>query len=257
MHVDEDFAGTLRRFRARLTPAEVGLPEAVPRRVPGLRRAELAERAGVSEDYLRRLEQRRRSPSREVVDALASALRLTDDEHAKLRALAGFAPGRTSGTLPSVVTPAARRLIDRLTQVPACVCDCMWTVLDGNDRWRAYGCGAVRAEGRGRNMAWRTFTDAPTDVFRSSEGLTAFQVSLVADLRAAFDRYTDPRLHALIGDLRDISPIFEELWRKQPAIQLEGDRIWVVRPGHDDVVMDCDVLTLPEGDLRVIVFTTP
>jgi DNA-binding XRE family transcriptional regulator len=88
-----EFGALLRSFRDRLTPEMAGVRPTPPtnRRVPGLRRDELAGLAGVSEEHLRRLEQGRRRPSRLTVDALARALRLDRHGHARLAVLAGFA----------------------------------------------------------------------------------------------------------------------------------------------------------------------
>jgi len=90
---DAEFGALLRAFRERLSPQTAGIGPAAPaaRRVPGLRRDELARLAHVSEEHVRRLEQGRRRPSRAVVDALAEALRLDGHEHARLCVLAGFA----------------------------------------------------------------------------------------------------------------------------------------------------------------------
>lgn len=147
------------------------------------------------------------------MDALASALRLSAGEHARLRSLAGFAGqtgttmggdlsaraqdglGALDGVVSREITPAARRMLDRLTEVPACVCDASWTVLGGNRRWEAAGCPAGAAHGRGRNMAWRIFTDAPTDILRTEEHQAAFRAALVTDLRIAFRDYpADPQM---------------------------------------------------------------
>jgi len=85
----DNLAGCLRSWRQRLTPTECGLPAGAPRRVAGLRREEVAHLAGVSLDYLARLEQgRATNPSPSVLAALASALRLTDDERSHLYSLA-------------------------------------------------------------------------------------------------------------------------------------------------------------------------
>ena len=88
-----EFGTLLRSFRDQLTPEMAGVPPTPPtnRRVPGLRRDELAGLAGVSEEHLKRLEQGRRHPSRLTVDALARALRLDRHAHARLAVLAGFA----------------------------------------------------------------------------------------------------------------------------------------------------------------------
>jgi hypothetical protein len=96
-------------------------------------------------------------PSVGTVDALAGALQLDRDDHERLRLAAGFAaPDR--GRVPQEITAAARRILDRLTEVPTCLCDAAWNVLAGNRPWMAFNCGAATADGRGRNMAWRTFT---------------------------------------------------------------------------------------------------
>ena len=250
----------LRHFRERLTPEAAGIP--VPhssgRRAPGLRREELAERAGVSTDYLKRLEQGRRHPSPGVVDALAKALRLADDEHERLRSAAGYvAPARLASRVPREITPAARRMLDRLTEVPVAVCDAAWTVLDGNARWNAYDCGARAARERDRNMAWRIFTEAPTDVFRAPARLAAFQASLVADLRVAERRYGgDPELQALIADLHGTSVEFTRLWHLPAPADHDLDRMSVPDPDGGVLELDRDTFTVA-GDLRVVVFTTP
>ena len=271
------FGESLRTFRERQTPQGTGIPASLPRvrRTPGLRRDELAARAGISEEHLRRLEQGRRRPSPAVVDALAGALRLSAGERARLRTLAGFAvlplrpeagpspdgdplPPAPGGLVPREVTPAARRMLDRLTEIAACICDASWTVLEGNRRWKANRCPAGAAHGRGRNMAWRTFTGAFTDVSRTGEHLASFRAALVTDLRTAARRYpADPQLHALIADLRVQGGEFSRLWDAAPDEAHGHDRLTVPDPQHGRVVLDKDVLTLASGDLRVVVFTTP
>ncbi|MCA2213514.1 helix-turn-helix domain-containing protein [Jidongwangia harbinensis] len=262
MRPDDDFGATLRAFRKRVTPGAAGIPPSLPRarRAPGLRRDELAGRAGISEEHLKRLEQGRRRPSAGVVDLLATALRLSGGEHHRLRTLAGFAaPARDDGLVPREVTPAARRMLDRLTDVPACVCDASWTVLDGNRRWNAFGCPAGVAAGRDRNMAWRVFTEAPTDIFRTAGQLAAVRASMVAGLRAAADRYrTDPELRALIDDLYARGGEFARLWNEpSPVAADDPDRLGVPDGAGGRTHFDKDVLTLTPGDLRVVVFTRP
>jgi transcriptional regulator with XRE-family HTH domain len=101
---DNEFGALLRTFRERLSPETAGIGPTWPpaRRVSGLRRDELAELAGVSEEHLKRLEQGRRHPSKAMVDALARALRLDPHEHAQLRMLAGFAVPDNGPALPQV-----------------------------------------------------------------------------------------------------------------------------------------------------------
>jgi transcriptional regulator with XRE-family HTH domain len=258
---DDHFGAMLRAFRERVTPESVGISPSLPRarRAPGLRRSELAGRAGISEEHLKRIEQGRRQPSAGVVDVLATALRLDVREHERLRTLAGFAvPARDAGPVPREVTPAARRMLDRLTDVPACVCDATWSVLAGNRRWNAFGCPAGAARGRGRNMAWRVFTEAPTDVFRTAEHLAAVRTSMVTGLRVAADRYrTDLELRALIEDLYARGGEFARLWDDPPHAADDLDRLGVPDGDGGQLHFDKDVLTLTPGDLRVVVFTRP
>lgn len=115
----------LRGRREAITPAEVGLPDGPRRRTPGLRRAELATLAGVSVEYLTRLEQGRdRHPSPQVLGALADALRLDTDQRLHLHLLAKpegglVCAGRTTPT--STVRPTVRALLSRLEPAPAYV----------------------------------------------------------------------------------------------------------------------------------------
>jgi transcriptional regulator with XRE-family HTH domain len=251
-----EFGTSLRLYRERLTPQDAKIPTTLPRvrRVPGLRRDELAPRAGISEEHLKRLEQGRRRPSPSVVDALATALRLEAGEHARLRTLAGFAPP-AGVTVPREITPAARRMLDRLTEVAACVCDATWTVLDGNTRWNVIACPPEAARGLERNMAWRIFTEAPTRVFRTPGHLDAFRAALVTDLRAAADRYPgDGELSGLITTLRTGSPEFGRLWHTVPPTTHDDDHLSIPATGVELVK---DVLTLPAGDLRIVVLTAP
>jgi transcriptional regulator with XRE-family HTH domain len=263
---DDDFGALLRTFRSRLRPDAAGIRPAPPavRRVPGLRRDELARLSGVSTEHLTRLEQGRRHPSPSTVDALAGALRLSHDEHERLRLLAGFAapqPGsRPSAGVPHEITEPARRMLERLPEVPACVCDAAWTVLAGNRAWRAFGCRAASGDvGRhGRNMAWRLFTGAPTNVLRSPEHLAGVKAAAVADLRLALRRYpTDTALHELVASLRATSPEFADRWDRADTAEYHPDQLIVEDPELGPIRLDKDVLRIEPGDLRVVVFTVP
>lgn len=122
---DRELGDFLRSRREAVPPATVGLPDGPRRRTPGLRRAELATIAGVSVEYLTRLEQGRdRHPSAQVLGALADALRLDVDERFHLHLLAkdGTGPlcsGRAAPT--ETVRPTVRALLDRLEPAPAYV----------------------------------------------------------------------------------------------------------------------------------------
>jgi transcriptional regulator with XRE-family HTH domain len=117
----DEFAQVLRAWRDRVRPEDVGLPPGLNRRAPGLRREELALIAGVSVDYIVRLEQgRARHPSPQLLGALARALRLTDAEREHLFRVAGAAVP-PAGQVPRTVTPTAQRLVDRFRNAPVAV----------------------------------------------------------------------------------------------------------------------------------------
>lgn len=123
---DNELGAYLRACREARQPADVGLPGGGRRRTPGLRRSELATVAGVSVEYLTRLEQGRdRNPSMQVLVSLADALRLSPDERIHLRYLAkvtsgGIALCPTAGQAPCrTVRPAVRVLLERMEPAPA------------------------------------------------------------------------------------------------------------------------------------------
>src|SRR5690242_21788604 len=115
MSADETALGTtIRAWRDRLTPADVGLPAGRARRAAGLRREELADLAGVSVDYIVRLEQgRATTPSASVVASLARALQLSTAERDHLYRLAHLVPP-VDGTIPDHLPPGMQRVPARL-----------------------------------------------------------------------------------------------------------------------------------------------
>jgi transcriptional regulator with XRE-family HTH domain len=126
----------LRAQRARLTPADVGLPDVGARRVDGLRREEVAVLAGVSADYFARLEQgRERTPSAQVVDALCTALRLSPDAREHAFRLARLAPAIQPE--PGPVSPELLQLMDAFPHAAAYVVDPGFKVLAANTTARA------------------------------------------------------------------------------------------------------------------------
>lgn len=142
---------TVRRWRARVTPDALGLPAGTRRRTAGLRREELAALVGISADYLTRLEQgRTTSPSAQVVESLARALRLPDPDRALLHELAGYTtPG--PGQVPSRITPSVQRLLDRLAGTPVAVYDAAWTLLAANPAYDALRATSHGGRGLERN----------------------------------------------------------------------------------------------------------
>jgi transcriptional regulator with XRE-family HTH domain len=252
-----EFGRAVRRWRDRVPPEAAGLPLGGQRRTTGLRREELALLAGISVDYVTRLEQGRAAhPSAQVVEALARALRLVDAERAHLFRLAGLAPPGPD-TVPGYITPSIQRILDRLTGTPAAVYDAAWTLLQANLAYTALLGDPSAWRGRQRNGVWRQFLGTGTRGRRSPEARRAFETMLVADLRTAAEKYpADQALRALVAELRSGSEKFAELWAAGAAGRREESRKTIAHPQVGDITLDCDVLTVAGSDLRIMVYTT-
>ena len=169
----DELGATLRAWRERLSPADVGLPAGVRRRTPGLRREEVAQLAGVSVDYLNRLEQGRGAhPSESVLGALARALRLSTVEHDHLFHLAG-SPPPGPGRIRSAVRPSVLRLMDRFTDLPALLLDAKRDVLAWNASATALLGDFSALPQAERNMAWLRFAGSSSRVGRRPGGAGA------------------------------------------------------------------------------------
>jgi transcriptional regulator with XRE-family HTH domain len=243
----------LRHWRDRVPPQAVGLPAGGRRRAAGLRREELAQLAGISADYVIRLEQgRATTPSAQVVEALARALRLTQDERAHLFRLAGLAPPGP-GTVPRHITPGVHRMLDRLAGTPVAVFDAAWNQLLANPLYTA-----LMGEWRGNDLngVWRTFLSPDSRVRDTPDSRKALQVALVADLRRTAGNYPGDRdLRALIADLRRHSTGFAALWESGAVGQHEAGRKTIDHPQAGTLTLDCDVLSVAGSDLRIMVYT--
>jgi transcriptional regulator with XRE-family HTH domain len=256
--VEEELGGCLRSWRDRLSPEATGLPKGNSRRVPGLRREEVARLAGVSLDYLSRLEQgRASSPSRSVVASLARALRLTDDERDHLYRLSGHREP-SPGTIDRHISPSVQRLLDRLTDVPVVVMDAAGTVVDMNALATALVGAPASGHARARNIPWRLFTSGPSRLVRTREETAQAEADVVADLHDALGRYpADDELASLIADLRAASPRFARLWQEHPVAQRRQGRKTFVHPEVGEITLDYDVLHVQDGDLRLVVYSAP
>ena len=247
---------TLHAWRDRVTPDQAGLPAGERRRAPGLRREELAQLAGLSVDYIVRLEQGRSdSPSVQVLTALSRALRLSDAERNHLFVLAGQvepSPGRISAYIP----PGVQRMVDQLEGAPLCVCDAAWGLITWNPLFAALIGDPSEWRGRWRNIIWRHYAAPGERVLQTPEQRRSFQIAMVTDLRASLVRYPhDPELRALIDELRAGYDEFAQLW-DQPVVGFHQTEQKTIRhPGLGPLVIDCDVLTVPGSDLRIVVYT--
>ena len=251
-----EFGQAVRRWRDRASPEAAGLPAGGHRRAAGLRREELALLAGISVDYITRLEQgRATSPSAQVVEALARALRLAPDERAHLFRLAGLMPPGPE-TVPGYITPSVQRLLDRLTGTPVAVYDATWTLLVANPPYAALMGDPSGWRGHERNGVWRNLVGPASRVRQTPEERQALQQALVADLRAAAGRYpADQRLRALITDLRANSARFAELWDSGAVGRQQAARKTVDHPQVGPLTLDCDVLTVAGSGLHIMIYT--
>jgi transcriptional regulator with XRE-family HTH domain len=252
----DELAACLRTWRDRLQPADLGLPAGGSRRAPGLRREELAQLAGLSVDYLARLEQgRARNPSPSVLGPLARALRLTDDERAHLFRVAGHAEPDAGG-MHRHLTPSVQRVLDRLCDVPVLVIDAAWQIVAANPLAAALIGDLSGEPERERNIAWRKFMGLESRLVRSADEDARFEAGIVADLHDALGRHPgDEPLRALIDDLRRASARFAELWEQRPVAPHHEARKTLLHPAVGRVTLDCDVLTVGGSDLRLIVYT--
>ena len=203
----------LRSRRARLQPDDVGLrPFAGARRVPGLRREELAQLAGVSVDYYVRLEQgRSRNVSATVLDAVARALRLSDDERSHLHNLAHPpAPGRPRRRRQQA-RPELVRLLAAMDGIPAYVIDCRTEVLAWNQLAAALTVDFATRPPDQRNWARLVFLDDEiANLFVDWESKAR---ETVGYLQLSAGRHPDdPQLAQLVGDLSMGSEPFRRMW---------------------------------------------
>ncbi|WP_228472865.1 helix-turn-helix transcriptional regulator [Streptomyces cyaneochromogenes] len=248
----------LRHWRDRTSPKDLGLPLGGVRRAPGLRREELAQLAGLSVDYVVRLERgRATSPSGQVLASLARALRLTETERDHLYLLAGQAPP-TTGHISPHIPPSVQRLLDQLNGNPLSVHDAAWNLISCNPLWAALMGDPSPWRGKDRNIAWRHFTHLPTRVTHTPDQQNRLETALVCDLRSCAARYPkDTHLTALITSLRSTSERFEDLWDSHTVGFHTTDSKTVHHPDLGPVTVDCDTLTIPGNDLRIAICSAP
>ncbi|WP_433463537.1 helix-turn-helix transcriptional regulator [Spirillospora sp. CA-128828] len=256
--MDETLGTALRRWRDRLSPVDVGRTARPGRRAVGLRREELAELAGLSVDYVVRLEQgRATSPSAQVVASLARALQLEPVQRDYAYRLAGLLPPQ-EGTMCTHVPAGVQRMLARLGEFPVGVFSADWTLLSWTPAW-----AALLGDPSARTRVERNLVRA---VFAAgSSGLAAWPVlqeddalnpALVADLRTALVNYPRDRgLIDLVAELRSTSAEFARLWDEGAVGLHVSARKTVVHPQVGEVTCDCDVLTVPGCDIRLVVYT--
>ncbi|MDQ2589238.1 helix-turn-helix transcriptional regulator [Saccharothrix yanglingensis] len=242
--MNHDLGEFLRTRRARVRPDDVGLPGGGRRRVPGLRREELALLAGVSVDYYVRLEQGRTpAVSDAVLDAVARVLRLDETERAHLRNLVRPAPAKRPA--PQRVRPGLRRLLEMVGDVPAFVMGRRADILAWNPLADAlYGFGGLGEEDR--NSARHTFLRPEARTFYRDWPTVA--ADMVAFLRLDAGRYPDDaRLAALVGELSVKDETFRTLWAQHKVMEKTHGTKLIAHPVVGDLDLDYESLR-PAGD---------
>ncbi|MEV6233827.1 helix-turn-helix transcriptional regulator [Saccharopolyspora shandongensis] len=255
---DNEFGAFLRARREAITPAEVGLPTGARRRTPGLRRAELATIAGISVEYLTRLEQGRdRHPSPEVLGAIVDALRLSTEEREQLWLILGL--DKPTALCPRVaeppgqaVRPSVQAILDRLEPGPALVINRVGDVLacTGGYRRLAGPLGVLDTDPP--NLLRYVFTD---DRARAAHP----EWARIADGRANFLKHgfrsDDPHSAGLVAELTDAAGAsFTSRFETPPVVlQRTGAERWV-HPEVGDLLLDFEIVELPDVDQRMIIY---
>ncbi|ROQ37272.1 helix-turn-helix protein [Frondihabitans sp. PhB188] len=250
-------ADFLRRRREALTPADVGLAAGSRRRTPGLRREEVALLAGMSVDYVGRLEQQRATqPSEQMLGAITRALRLTLDERDHLFRLAGHNPPQRLGS-GDHVNATILRILDRLHDTPAQVVDDLGRTLVQNPLAVALMGDDERFNGLDRSLVHRWFTRPDgRDVYPEQDH--AFQSRFqVAELRAAVGRYgaNDPRVAPILASLLAGSAEFVELWKRHEVASRVSNEKRIRHAELGVIEVRCEILTVSDASQRLLVFT--
>jgi len=250
MAISDNPIGTfLRARREQVTPAQAAISAHGRRRVPGLRREEVATLAGISADYYLRLEQgRHRTPSPQVLEALARVLRLDDDHFAYLLALATPSPRRRAA-VDQAPPPGAMKLLARMTQ-PAFIENRYFDVLASNARARALDPRLAV----GNNHLRDAFVEASAqDLYPDWQSATE---CLVANLRRAVGRDTDDaRFRRLTRDLSAASPRFQALWERNEVREQAGGATRYRHPLVGTMTLDRERMSIDGTDgLMMVVF---
>ncbi|GIJ50221.1 transcriptional regulator [Virgisporangium aliadipatigenens] len=248
---DNELGTFLRARRAEVTPAEVGLPPGTRRRTPGLRRAEVAMLAGVSVEYLTRLEQGRdRHPSPQVLAALAGPLRLTTAERAHLYRLTRTSGGNNCQAFvtepPRTVRPGLRAVLERLEPAAAMVVNQVGDVLAHTAGFRRLHGPTGLLDGDPPNLTRYLFTDPRArDAYPDWAHVADEQVAALKDgpARAGFV----DELTALAGEE------FAERAVRVPGLPRAHGLLRLAHPAAGPLRLAYEIMALPGDGLRMVV----
>lgn len=246
----------LRSRRERLTPSEVGLPEGLRRRTPGLRREEVALLAGVGTTWYTWLEQGRDvRPSAAVLSAVADALRLNATERRHLYILSDRPLPEQRPVGPEQVDEPLLRMLESLTGQPAYVLGRRWDVLAWNRAAELLFGDYGKLEGDERNIMHIVFTNkAHRKLLIDWEDVSS---AAVAMFRADSARYAgDPDFERLIGTLLRTNPEFRNLWRRQDVRSSLGNHKRIRHPIAGRMTFEYTTLEITgQAGIKLIVYT--
>jgi transcriptional regulator with XRE-family HTH domain len=250
----------LRARREQLQPADVGLPDSGRRRTPGLRREEVATLAGISIDYLVRLEQGRDTrPSASVIGALANALRLDDDQLRQLSMLARVSESAAlcpaAGSLTRAVAPTVKALLERLATTPAFVVGPANDVLAGNATWGRLVRPLGMLENADPNLARYVFLHR--DARTVYPDWTVAADDQVARLRAASIRWGDNERFAKLMDELRTAPDFVERWSRFATTERRRGTTRILHPDFGRLRLNYEVLLPDEVDEQRLIAWLP
>jgi transcriptional regulator with XRE-family HTH domain len=254
-----ELAAFLKSRRDRVKPGDVGLPVGPRRRVPGLRREEVAQLAGLSADYYTELEQGRGAqPSEQTLAALARALRLAGDERDHLYHLADRRVPPAANGPAAHVQPALLRLLDQLTGTPAQVITDLHETLVQNEAAAALIGRPPAVRGPAASFVHRWFTDPAARSLYPAPDHPRQSRAFVADLQVvAARRGRDAEVTRMIRELRRRSTEFTALWDTHEVGLRRNDHKRIVHPGLGVIEVECLTLFSEDGRQRLLWFTAP
>lgn len=247
----------LRARRGQLDRAEFGLPPVARSRRTGLRREEVSYLSGVSVTWYTWLEQGRdTNPSRQVLDALAGALRLTPAEHSYVLSLAGFsAPAPTEAPVAIGAPPEVQRLLDALVGYPAFAITADWSIVGWNEAYAALYPHVSTVSGEDRNLLWLVFTDPyvremlPNWDLDSRRFLTEFRAE-------AGPRLGSPEFAALLARLQEASEPFRAGWASRDVQGFSSRERLFHHPKVGDLLLEEHRLTPTDHpELRLVIYS--
>ncbi|MCZ4602390.1 helix-turn-helix transcriptional regulator [Streptomyces sp. Lzd4kr] len=248
----------LRTRRAAIEPRDVGLPRKDGRRVPGLRREEVAHLAGVSTDYYTRLEQgRQRTASPSVLMGISRALRLMPDEYDHMCTLAGTPTPQHSLEISQVVHPRTQRFMHLFDDIPVFTFSPFMDITGSNEATAFLLTDFHRMPARERNgLRWLLLS--PTARERYADTWEQVIRELVGMLRIQAARYPErPRLTEIVDELTELSPLFRSLWQANTVTRWAQNDNILHHPALGQVRVYKEFMTLNSAPSQTMVVVMP